>query len=576
MLRVSVQTKRTLYSVDIITFIPSFRLKVRIIFFRCITDPSTPSSYRKYLKNKIKLQKIAPLDPFNLVKKSSTVVDREDGEFDTRIPLTVRESLKKYCISPKLVTTSALGNEEQRVLQLTHLVGQLSDQMTYLEQVDLYKVLLLKFSLVKLDLTKLVFTIKALIKNGLDPARMLERQPTVVSLDTNTLANNIESLLRIIKPERNELTFNFFLFHELKRLSGNAKCANRVMCEGVEIVNRLYQSGNLDELSELRVYRRVFKAIKRTVLAGEYTDTDVYKDCTAVYNRLIKVARTDLCSDHFKEVALGLNDKCLSDLKLLREDRLDNNRWVSKFLKDISATKILLSDYHWIQQLGSQLALLKEFGINVNKLNLHKKCPMLLNTSVNDIKKSMEILGSSPFYCNKNDICRVFIRDPSIFTAPAMLERSRQQLEQIPLLRQKQILWHNVVKQTPNVLRIRNYARIFKLFHANGFSNDEIITTLEFYPSILRLLEEKIEKLEREGSSYKPYISKIGLTTQIQFIKKRIAQEIAQRYHGYYDSELVSPGKEEYSDWGTDREDFSFETDRENEDIEDRLDSDDI
>ena len=576
MFRVFAQTKGKLKSVDIINLVPNFRLQTSVIYFRCITDPSTLSSYRAYLKKRKKIRNLLPpLDPFNVAQKSISPVDREeiDRNFDSRIPLPVIKSLKKFSISPKQVSTSALGNDEQRVAQITEIVSRLSDETTYLERVDIYRALLLKYSLVKLDTTKVVLIIKALIQTGLDPARMLERQPIIVCLDPTTLANQIESLLQIIRPERSELKFNYSLFQELKRLASYASnCTDMAQCEGTGIVYRLYQSGSSEELSALRVYKRVFDAIKSTVLAGEYADTEVYRDCSAVYNRLIRFVQTGLCLDHFKEAALGLNEKCLSDVELLREDGLGNNKWVGRFLKSISATKILLSDSHRIQQLGPQLALLEEYGIDVNNSNLHKKCPMLLNTPVSDLKKSMEILGSSPFYCNKNDIYRVFVRDPSIFTTPAILERSRQQLEKIPLLKQRQISWHNVIKQTPKVLTIRNYARIFKLLLDNKFSNQEIITTLEYYPSIFKQMEAKIEKFEIERRSYKPYVTKIGLTTLVQFIKKRIAQETAERYHGYSDNELVSPEKH-YSDWGAVREEIPFESER---GIEDRLDNDDI
>ena len=572
MLRLLPQTKRKLNAVTKSIFMPSFRPNTGMFYSGTIIDPGSESNYLNYSRKKRKFKRLPPLDPFNLGEESNLLLDsRENEDFHSRLPLSVIRSLNKYSISAELVSASALGNDDHRISELTQLVDQFSDQTTHLEQVDLYRVLLLKYSLVKLDTSRLVYTINALIQNGLDAARMLERQPTVVSLDPATLANNIESLLRIIKPERNEVTFDYSLYQELKRLSTCAReCTDKEKYEGVDIVYRLYQSGKLDQLSELRVYKRVFKAIKATFLAGECTDTEVYRDCSAVYKRLVRVALTDLCSKYFKEVALGLSEEFVSDLEVLRGNGLENNRWVGRFLKSTSATKILLRDSHTTQQLGPQLALLKEFGIKVNKLSFLEKCPMLLNTPVSDIKRSIDILGSPPFYCNRNDIRRVFVRDPSIFIIPTILDHSRHQLGRIVFLKQRQVSWHNVVKQTPKVLTIKNYARIFELFKKNEFSQNEIITIVEYYPSILKQIEKKIEKLESEGSAYKPYITKMGLTTKIQFIKKRIAKETAQRYPGYANSELASPSEEEYSDWGPDgsedREEFSTDPDRETED----------
>ncbi|KAI6657624.1 hypothetical protein LOD99_367 [Oopsacas minuta] len=542
--------------------------KVRIFQFHSKEDFDFEKEgfYREYSKKRKKSEKLPPLDPFKLDKFERKESVKEN--FDGSIPLNLIESMNSFSILPNQVMRSALGNNEQRVTDISMIVKEFSNKISSLDNIELFRVLLLRFSVVNIDVDKLKSTIQILIENGINPARMLELQPTVICIDVNMLAQNLKSLLRIIEPNFEEIKFNRTIFQELNKLSSFANRCN-TECKGAELVERLYQSGRKRNLSNFRIYKRVFEAIKLTSLSDKSTDSDVYNLCCVVYKRLFRAEITQLCSEHFKEIALGFTDEFQTDLNSLRGIGLQNNSWVGKFLKTISVSKILLRDISIVHQLGPKLTLLEGYGIDVNKLNLFQKCPKLLNSSESDITRSMAILKSSPFYCNRTNISRVLARDPSIFTIPEVLESTRKELELIPLLKHRQIDWHVLIKRCPNVLTIKNYSRIFDVQENHGFSKDEIITSLEYYPSIIKFIENKIDELDRNSSPLKPHLTKIAPSTKIRLIKERIEQETLYRYSGYTKAEPISGEVTDMAGDGKDGKDISKETDRDFEYFDD-------
>lgn len=503
------------------------------IFFFHSQDNSNHISegfYLEYPKKRKLYKKLLPLDPFNLEKFERKESVKE--ELDTNLPLSITETLNSFSISSDDVTTGALGNNEQRVTSISKLVNEFLNELSPLARFDLFRVLLLMFSSVNLDMDKLRSTVKFMVKSGVDPAKMLELQPTVLSLDVNILFSNIKQLLEIARPKFENIKFNQSIFNELNKLASHANNSS-FRSEGVEQVEMLYRAARYENLYKFSVYKRVFQAIKSTALSDKNTDTEIHKLCSTVYKRLYRMELTCLCSRHFKEIALGMSEELQTDLQTLRETGIQGNKWVGRYLERISDAKIPIRDPQKIQQIPSLISLLGEYGVDVNTHELIWKCPMLLNSPLNDIIRSIELLGHSPFYCNRADISRVITRDPGILVKQELLSNARQQFEQTPLLRHRQIHWHTLIKRTPSVLTTTNFPRIIDELEKLKYSKDEIITLLEYYPSAFKRIQNLLRKLDEVV----PNSQKLELIQRM--IPKRIKQETFYRYHGRDNKELI-------------------------------------
>ena len=494
------------------------------------SDHKSEGFYFEYPKKRKVYKKLPSLDPFNLEKFERKESAKED--LDTNLPFSITETLNSFSIQSDEVTSGALGNNEQRVTSISKLVNEFSNEISPLARVDLFRVILLMFSTVNLGIGKLRSTIKILIKSGVDPAKMLELQPTVLSLEVNALFSNIKQLLEILRPKFEEMKFNRSIFNELNKLASYANNSS-FRSEGVELVEMLYRAARYKNLYKSSVYKRVFQAIKSTALSDKNAHTEVHKLCSTVYERLYRMELTFLCSRHFKEIVLGVSDELQTDLQTLTKAGLQGNKWVGRYLKRISDTNILISDPCKTRQLLALISLMGEYGVDINKHELIWKCPLLLNSPLNDISRSIEILGYSPFYCNRADISRVITRDPAILTRPELLSNARKQIEQTPLLKHRQIHWHTLIKKTPSALRTTNYSRITDELEKLKYSKDEIITLLEHYPSVFKRIQNLLSKLEE-------VVPILHISEQIEkIIPKRIKQLTFYRYHGYHKQDSI-------------------------------------
>ena len=522
MLRGLIHSTQTLKPNNRSLIATGFSLKIFFFHSQDNSDHESEGFYVEYPKKRKVYKKLLPLDPFNLEK-----IERKESmkeHFDSNLPLSITETLNSFSISSDDVTTGALGNNEQRVTSVSKLVNEFLYEVSPLARVDLFRVILLTFSTVSLDIGKLRSTIQILIKSGVDPAKMLELQPTVLSLEVNALFSNIKQLMDIARPKFEEIQFNQSIFNELKKLASYANNSS-FRSEGVEQVEMLYRAARSKNLYKFSVYKRVFQAIKSTALSDKYTETEVHQLCSAVYKRLYRMELTFLCSKHFKEIALGVSEELQTDLQTLRKAGLQDGKWVGRYLERISDTEIPFRDPYKTQQIPALISLMGEYGVDINKHELIWKSPMLLDSPLNDINRSIEILGYSPFYCNRADISRVITRDPGVLTRPELLSNARQQIEQTPLLQHRQIRWHTLIKKTPSVLTTTNYSRIFDELEKLKYSKDEIITLLEYYPSTFKRIQNLFTMLEEVHNSY--------ISERIQkIIPKRIKQQTFYRYHG--------------------------------------------
>ena len=463
------------------------------------------------------------LDPFNLKERGDerkgTQVDAP--EWDPRLTGKVRSTLEKFGISPEQIEVSPLGYSETRVLTLVQLVEHFSDQLPVLDRSMLLSVLLLKFVSVKLDTNKLKLAVQTIIDTGLDPARMLDKQPTLINLDLTKFTENAHSLINIIMEGGagwRQLRFIWVVNNELRMLSNYAaRNDQKQRSDEADLVDRMYQTGDDGRLSEFNIYHRIFQSVKKTVLARKQSDTAVYKTCEKVYSRLKRAVITELCLRHFGEVVMGICPEFMDNVMKHKGIGLKNGMWVEGFLSKVSASSILVKAEHTEEDMLSKISLLKEYGVDFDKNKIIIKYPQLLNVQFEDIQMSIEILKLSPFNLNKNDISRTFRREPSIFTMPTVLESTRQQILQIPILRN--FCWYRLLKDKPRVLLI-NISKVFRILENHGFSDEEALTVLKGYQKFCNEIDIKSKELDK---NLKPIITAVGLSQRINIIRKRIS-----------------------------------------------------